>query len=162
MKSISSQSIVELLKAQERDVWYPDQAASEAVIEAAEKVTQQRFPEDYRGVLRAFGGGSLYGPASRIVFIRPDQLGQFNPIERAPDLAEMFIFADDEGDYFYSFDPKNLRRHGSWAVHAVEIGLMERKDSFSVAAALRPLLERILEGGNVIEDAWHRSRGASA
>lgn len=156
---MAASKLVELLEQSEGQAWRADRPVSEDTITAAEASLKRRFPGDYREILQIFGGGALYGPGGRVVLIRPDQLNEFNPDpERAPQLADMLIFADDEGDYFYFFDPDGSLKRGQWAIFAVEMGLMQRADAFFVAEDLSSFFERILTERDVVERAWHQSR----
>jgi hypothetical protein len=149
---MTESSLVDLLEPHRDDAWYPAEPAPEEQIEAAEAALGQRFPDDYRQLLRAAGGGGVYGSESRVLMIPPRHLIKFNPdMERAPDLADMMIFADDQGDYFYFFDPKNLLGRGPWAIFAVPMGSASRKHAIFVARDLRHLIERILAGEALIE-----------
>ena len=130
-------SILDLLEPYRDSAWYPDIPASENEIAAAEAAVGHHFPEDYR-LLALIGGGEIDGPESRVVLIPPKHLSQFNPeMERAPDLAELLIFADDGGDYFYFYDPKNLLGRGAWAVFTVEMSVAARKHAIFVARDFR-------------------------
>jgi hypothetical protein len=148
---MAAKSLVDLLEPHRDEAWIPDEPSSEQEIAAAEAAVGQHFPEDYRQLLRAAGPSGIYGPESRMLLIRPLHLSEFNPdMENTPDLADMFIFAHDQGDYFYFYDPKNLLGRGPWAVFAVFMG-GPREDAIFVARDLRHLVERILAGEALIE-----------
>lgn len=145
-------SLLELLEPHRDTKWFPEAPSSEEEIASAETAVGQRFPADYRQLLRAAGRAGVYGPESRVLLIPPRHLIQFNrDPDRAPDLADMLIFGDDQGDYFYFFDPRGVLGRGPWAIFAVEKSVPSRKHAIFVARDLRHLIERILAGEPLIE-----------
>jgi hypothetical protein len=75
-------------------------------------------------------------------------------MELSPELAEMLIFGDDEGDFIYYFDPANRLGRGAWAVFLVEKSMSDFESSQWVAADLRGLCERVLGGESVWDDPY--------
>lgn len=145
----SADSILELLRSHE-GAWEPDVPAMEAEIAGAEQTLGHAFPPSYRALLGA-GGGAVYGENGRVLFFPAKHLDQFTPEERAPELKGMLLFGDDEGDYFYYFDPENRLGRGAWAVYAVEKGTLDLDYSIFSARDLHHLIERILAGDAVAE-----------
>ena len=149
---MNAPSLAALLEPHRKTAWYPRGPVSEAEVAAAEATLGHRFPEDHRQLLREAGGGSVYGPESRLVMFPVHHLSRFNPDpERYPDLARMLIFGDDQGGYLYFYDPEDLLGHGAWAISAVPMSSPSRARAVPVARDLRHLVDRILAGEAVIE-----------
>lgn len=156
---MSESRTIDILERHQGKLWLPwsDVALSEAQIEAVESVLGFRFPEDYRDVLLLTDGGEIDVPGNRISMIQTHHLPEFNPDPAAgEDLKDVFIFADDGGDYFFFLDPKDTFGHGAWAVYAVEMGCMTAEDALLVAASFHELVERTLAREDVIQGAWDR------
>jgi SMI1/KNR4 family protein SUKH-1 len=152
MSDDKSNELIDRLRGLANDVWRPRPPATEEALAAVESSLRLRFDEQYRRLLLYSGGGSLYGAEAKLLFIKPQQLTMFNPdMERAPDLAQMLIFGDDQGDYFYYFDHRNLLRRGAWAVFAVEMSVATRDGSKYVARDLCELVERVVAGEAILD-----------
>lgn len=142
-----------LLRAHEGETWRPRPPASEADVAAVEKQLGLKFPADYRRLLTYSDGGSLYGSGSRVIFFRLRDLLEFNPdLELSPDLADMLIFGDDEGDFIFYFDPAGTLGRGAWAVFMVEKAVSEFEASMFMAADLSAFCERVLGGPSIYDE----------
>jgi hypothetical protein len=144
--------LIALLRSQPDTVWDPEPPASEPEIAAVEQSLGLRFPDDYRRLLLLSSGGGVYGAETKIVFLPVRHLTQFNPAtEHLSALARMVIFADDQGDFFFYFDPHDLLGRGAWAVYGVEKSIGTPDGSKYAARDLRHLVARILAGDAVLE-----------
>src|SRR6266511_3961240 len=144
--------LIALLRSQPETVWDPNPPSHEEEIAAVEQALGLRFAEDYRRLLLFSSGGGLYGEETKVVFLPARHLMQFNPAtERAGQLARMFIFGDDQGDYFLYFDPENVLGRGAWATYAVEKSVATTDGSKYAASDLFHLVKRVIDGEAVLD-----------
>jgi hypothetical protein len=138
--------VLDLLRPHDGGAWDRGEPAGEDEVAAAEGAIGRPLPADWRDVLAA-GGGGVYGENAGVLFFSARDVLRLNPPGlHAPRLAGMILFADDEGDFFYYFDPEGRLRRGAWAVFLVEKSVMRPEHSRFVGRHLCHLLERILAG----------------
>lgn len=134
----------------ENDQWYPLDAATEDQVAAAEAAVKRTFPADYRDVLLA-GGGEITGENARILLFPPGDLSRFNPDPDWKELHEMFVFADDSGDFLYFYDPDNKLKRGAWSIFVVAKGSPFLRHALYAAKDLGHLVDRIFAGDEVLD-----------
>jgi hypothetical protein len=155
--------LVELLRAHEGKEWKPEKPASEKELAGVERKLERRFHEVYRQLFTYADGGSLRGEQTRIAFNPLRDLVEFNTeADPTPGLAGMLIFADDEGDFLYYFDPDNRLRHGAWAVYTVERALGNIEHSMFVAEDVVRVCRRVLDGENIFDAPYLGDESQSA
>ena len=140
-----------ILERQNGTVWSPKPPASEADLDAVEKALGLHLSDEYRKLLAYSSGGALYGAGGDVIFFTVRDLTEFNPDQDHPDLVEMLLFADDQGDFFFYFDPRNQLGRGEWAVFGVEKSVASRQWSRYVARDLGELVSKVLGGQGLLE-----------
>ncbi|HEY0172936.1 MAG TPA: SMI1/KNR4 family protein [Pyrinomonadaceae bacterium] len=144
--------LVPLLRAHEGSEWKPEEPAPEEELVGVERKLERRLQEAYRQLFPYADGGSLHGAQARIFFYPLRDLPEFNTgADASPGLAGMLVFADDEGDFIYYFDPDNRLRRGAWAVYVVEKALAGFEHSMFVAEDVVRVCRRVLDGENIFD-----------
>jgi SMI1 / KNR4 family (SUKH-1) len=128
--------------------WYSDNPNTEHQLAAVD--VNHAFPDDYRELMLA-GGGEIVGENSRVVLMPLRNLQLFNPEPNWEDLRDMFVFAEDAGDYVYFYDPTDRLGRGGGAVFAVAKGSPHLRHAIYVARDLTHLVDRILVGDDVLD-----------
>jgi hypothetical protein len=121
--------------------------ASDPQIQELEAEWRVSLPAEHRALLLLSDGASIHAGGAVLNLGSVEDMDAWNDDDVIADsIPDLFVFGDDGGGRFYTYDPGGALGHGSYAVFLVSMGYLDMEAAQCLAADFNTLVERVLDG----------------